>query len=61
MSYLNQLYPWCIVRFLPNAQTVIVGRFRRRSDAEAHLHILKQMVPTATYKIVFDGMAHTTD
>ncbi|GET38332.1 hypothetical protein MiSe_30880 [Microseira wollei NIES-4236] len=61
MSYLDQLHPWCIIRFLPNAQNITVCRLRRRSDAEAHLQILRQMVPTATYKIVFDGMIYKPD
>lgn len=54
MTYYNQLSPWCIIRCLPNAQTLIVARFRRRNDAEAHLRILQQITPTATYHIIFD-------
>lgn len=36
MPYRDQLHPWCIIRLLPNARTIIVKRFRRRNDAEAH-------------------------
>jgi len=54
MTYYNQLHPWCIIRCLPNAQTLIVARLRRRNDAEAHLRILQQLTPTATYHIIFD-------
>jgi hypothetical protein len=54
MTYYNQLSPWCIIRCLPNAQTLIVARLRRRNDAEAHLRILQQITPTATYHIIFD-------
>ncbi len=32
----------------------IVARFRRRSDAEAHLQILKQLLPTTSHTIIFD-------
>jgi len=32
----------------------IVARFRRRSDAEAHLQILRQLLPTAPHTIIFD-------
>lgn len=53
MSYYNQLHPWHIVHCLPNAQTQTVARFRRRNDAEAHLRILQQLTPTATYRIIF--------
>lgn len=32
----------------------IVGRFRRRVDAEGHLRVLKQMIPTVPFEIMFD-------
>ncbi len=35
-------------------RTIIVGRFRRRVDAEGHLRILKQMMPSVPLEIVFD-------
>jgi hypothetical protein len=53
-SYYDRLHPWCIICCLPNAQTVIVDRFRRRSDAEAHLRVLRQINPHAVYNILFD-------
>lgn len=55
MSYYDRLHPWCIIRCFPNAQTVIVDRFRRRNDAEAHLRILRQINPDALYEIIFDS------
>ncbi len=48
------LHPWAIARPLPNnIQSVIVGRFRRRVDAEEHLK-LRQHIPTVKFFIVFD-------
>jgi hypothetical protein len=35
-------------------RTLIVGRFRRRVDAEGHLRILKQIMPSVPFEIVFD-------
>lgn len=35
-------------------RTLIVGRFRRRVDAEGHLQILEQMMPTVPFEIIFD-------
>jgi hypothetical protein len=32
---------------------MIIARFRRRSDAEGHLRILKQMMPNAEFAIAF--------
>ena len=54
MTYKAQLYPWCIIRPFPNMRTQIVGRFRSRSDAEGHLRVLKRMIPTVAYEIMFD-------
>lgn len=54
MTYIEQLHPWCIVRSLPNLQHLIVARFRRRNDAVSHLQVLKQLIPDATFAIVFE-------
>ncbi len=61
MTYFKRLHPWCIIRPLPNLQTPIVARFRRRNDAEAHLQILQRLIPTATYSIIFDVTPEETD
>ncbi|MBL1176749.1 hypothetical protein [Pantanalinema sp. GBBB05] len=55
MPYRNQLHPWCIIQLLPNARTIVVQRFRRRSDAEAHMQVLRRMKPHASYQIMFDA------
>ncbi len=54
MSYKDQLHPWCIIRQLSNGRSRLIIRFRRRSDAEAHLQILRANNPTASYEIIFD-------
>ncbi|MFE1746122.1 hypothetical protein [Coleofasciculus sp. H7-2] len=54
MTYFNQLHPWCIILPLPSLQSIVVARFRRRGDAEAHLQILKRTIPNVTYEIIFD-------
>lgn len=54
MSYKTQLFPWCIIRPKADIQQIIVARFRRRSDAEAHLQILRQLLPNAPHTIIFD-------
>ncbi len=56
MTYIERLNPWCIIRLFPNMRTLIVGRFRRRVDAEGHLRILKQIMPSVPLEIVFDVM-----
>lgn len=54
MTYFNLLHPWCVVRLLPEAQRIVVKRFRQRNDAEAHKRILQWMLPEAEYVIAFD-------
>lgn len=54
MTYKAQLYPWCLIRPLPNMRVQIVGRFRNRSDAEGHLQVLKRLMPNVPYQIMFD-------
>lgn len=57
MTYKDQLSPWCLIRPMPNLQRIVVARFRRRNDAEAHLKILHRMIPNVTYIIIFDAPA----
>lgn len=56
IDYLKQLNPWTIVRLLPNMQRITVSRFRSRSDADGHLHCLRQLIPHASFVVVFDPL-----
>jgi hypothetical protein len=60
MSYKDKLNPWCIIRPVSNVQMRIVGRFRRRVDAEGHLRILKQLIPNVPFEIMFDVASEDT-
>ncbi len=55
MSYRDRLHSWCVIRCLPQAQTLIVARFRKRNDAEAHLTTLRRLVPDGLFGVVFDA------
>ena len=61
MSYKDKLNPWCIIRPVSNVQMRIVGRFRRRSDAEGHLQVLKRMIPNVPFEIMFDIASEDTE
>ncbi|MBD0345595.1 MAG: hypothetical protein ICV63_12385 [Coleofasciculus sp. Co-bin14] len=54
MTYFEKLHPWCIIRPLPNLQRRIVARCRRRNDAESHLQVLRRLMPSIPFEIVFD-------
>ncbi|GAB1540958.1 hypothetical protein NUACC21_36270 [Scytonema sp. NUACC21] len=53
MTYLDKLSPWCLVRLQPNLQHQVLTRFRRRNDAEAHLQIMRRLIPGANFTIIF--------
>ncbi|NEO15414.1 MULTISPECIES: hypothetical protein [unclassified Moorena] len=54
MTYRDRLSPWVIVRLLPKMQRVVVARFRNRSNAEGHLHRLRQLMPDVEFVIIFE-------
>ncbi len=54
VTYRGRLAPWAIARLLPNMQRIIIGRFRSRSDADGHLQCLRQLIPDASFVVVFD-------
>ncbi|MBD2198579.1 MULTISPECIES: hypothetical protein [Calothrix] len=54
MTYSEKLNPWCIIRLFPDMQHRIVGRFRRRSDAEAHLQVLNRLIPNVSFTVIFN-------
>lgn len=56
MTYLDKLNPWCLIRLQPSMQHQVVARFRRRTDAEAHLQVLHRLMPGANFTIIFNPM-----
>jgi hypothetical protein len=46
---------WVIARLLPNAQAIIVARFRNRQDADDHKRLLHRFIPNAEFEIIFDA------
>ncbi|MBD2089576.1 hypothetical protein H6F67_06885 [Microcoleus sp. FACHB-1515] len=49
----SSLYPWCIVRLLPNMQRITIARFHHRSNADGYLSVLRRIEPEAAFAIVF--------
>lgn len=52
--WLQENYPWIIVRLLPNAQCYVVARFYTRSQADEHKRCLNRFMPAAEFEVVFD-------
>lgn len=54
MTYRQRLKYWAIARLLPSKQWIIIARFYSRSDAEGHFQFLRQNLPSARFRVVFD-------
>lgn len=60
-TYREKLYPWNVVRHLPNMQRITVARFRQRNDALEHLQVLRRLIPNANLTVIFDMTVTNTD
>jgi hypothetical protein len=54
VAYKQRLNSWAIARLLPDTQRQIVARFRSRSDADGYVQHLRQVIPNASFMVVFD-------
>jgi hypothetical protein len=54
IAYKARLNGWAIARIAPNAERVIVARFRSRSDADGYMRHLRQETPNTAFEVVFD-------
>ncbi|MEH2425513.1 MAG: hypothetical protein V7K48_32850 [Nostoc sp.] len=61
MTYLEKLNPWCIMRLQTNMQNQVVARFRRCSDAEAHLQVLCRLIPNVSFTLIFNVVLEQQD
>lgn len=48
------LYPWLVIRHLPNAQCVRMRRFRKWNDADEFKRAMQRLLPTMQLEIVYD-------
>ena len=52
--YRVALTPWLIVHWQSPTQRTIIRRFRNRNDADNHLTTLRQLMPGADLKVIFE-------
>jgi predicted house-cleaning noncanonical NTP pyrophosphatase (MazG superfamily) len=50
---ISPFHVWAIIRWLPDMQRIVVNRFRRRSDAEECLRILRRSHPRRDYTLLY--------
>ncbi len=46
--------PWCLICLQPSLHHLVLNRFQRRHDAEAHLKVMQQIMPNSSYMVMFD-------
>ncbi|MBE9067654.1 hypothetical protein IQ260_13415 [Leptolyngbya cf. ectocarpi LEGE 11479] len=49
----SPLHVWAIIRLLPKMRRVVVNRFRKRSEAENCLQLLRRSAPQNNYTVVY--------
>jgi hypothetical protein len=54
MTYKESLKPWAVARLLPNGKWEMIGRYHSRSEADGHLQLLLQQVPSQEFSVIFD-------
>ncbi len=54
MNYQEQLTPWAVYQTLPDLQRQLVIRFRRRTDADCYIKVLKKTRPTTEFVLAFE-------
>lgn len=50
---ISPFHVWAIVRLLPDMQQVVVNRFRRRSEAEECLRVLRRAAASYDYRLLY--------
>lgn len=46
---------WCVIRQLPTLQSIVVGRFSSRIEAENHHRFVKRLYPDSFFEVMFDA------
>ena len=52
--YRARLFPWSVIRSLPDCQRLVLARFRKRNQAEEYVRSVRQVNSDWHCVIVFD-------
>ena len=52
--YSARLFPWSVIRLLPNCQRSVLARFRKRNEAEEYVRSLRIVERDWDCEIVFE-------
>ena len=53
-GYRARLFPWSVIQLLPDCQRSVLGRFRKRNQAEEYVRSVKRVNSDWDCTIVFD-------
>jgi hypothetical protein len=51
----TQAGDWCVVRQMPTMQSLIVGRFSSRTEAEHYRNSMKRIYSDSFFEVMFDA------
>jgi hypothetical protein len=54
IGYKERLNSWAVTRLIPGTPQEIIARFRSRSNAEGYMQHISQLVPHASFMVIFD-------
>ena len=52
--YRARLFPWSVIRLLPDCQRSVLARFRKRNEAEEYVRSVRRVERGWDCEIVFD-------
>jgi hypothetical protein len=55
-GYRARLFPWSVIRLLPDCQRSVLARFRKRNQAEEYVRSVKRVNSDWDCTIVFDPL-----
>lgn len=53
--YQTAITPWLIVQWHSPTERTVIRRFRSRNDADSYLVTLRQLMPLADLKVIFNA------
>lgn len=57
MTYAEHFGYWIVVRYVPNVDRIVLGRYRKRAEAEGHLALMRMFSPRGSFAIAYDAPA----
>ena len=57
MTHSEHFGYWIVVRHLPSSDRIVLGRYRKRAEAEGHFALMRMFSPRGSFAIAYDAPA----